>query len=105
MPMDFLPIQRASTNKVDTSINLANDGGSKSNTGYMNQRGRREEAPEIQEKGDEVQFSHSAHEEFDEEQEFNRSLTAYVNRILGFILNLFGFKKKKVQNPFEQGIK
>lgn len=103
--MDFLPIQRASTNKVDTSINLANDGGSKSNTGYMNQRGHKEEAPEIQEKGDEVQFSHGTHhEEFDEEEEFNKSLSAYLIRVKDFILKLFGIKKKKIKNPFEQRI-
>ena len=103
--MDFLPIQRTSTNKVDTSINLANDGGSKSNTGYMNQRGYNEEGPEIQEKGDEVQFSRSAHEDIDEEQEFNRSLTAYLIRIKDFILKLFGFKKKKIYNIYEKEIK
>ncbi|OGI01370.1 MAG: hypothetical protein A2Y25_02635 [Candidatus Melainabacteria bacterium GWF2_37_15] len=101
--MDLLPIKPASTNKVDSAINLANDGGSKSNTGYFSNRGQGEEKPP--EKLDEVTFSHAAHpeaESIDEEKKLMQTIQSYFNKAKDFILKLFGIKKKKIYNIYEK---
>lgn len=102
--MDMLPVNPASTNKVDTGINLANDGGSKSNTGYYSQRESEEHKPE--EKLDEVSFSHKnkTEEIEEEEQELN-----FFEKILKFfadlkdsVLKLLGLKKQEIPNIYEK---
>ena len=101
--MDLLPIKPASTNKVDSAINLANDGGSKSNTGYFSNRGQGEEkAPE---KLDEVTFSHPHQTEDEtviEEKKLMQTIQSYITKAKDFILKLFGIKKKKIYNIYEK---
>ena len=102
--MDFLPIKPTSTNKVDASINLANDGGSKSNTGYFSQRGTEEKTPES---FDAVTFSNSSssnlNNELDEVKlDFWDTIKKYWTKIIDFIMKLLGFKKKKIYNIYEK---
>ncbi len=105
--MDFLPIPPSSTNKVNASINLANDGGSKSNTGYFNKRNQDKEAL----KGgdvDEVNLSSSNSSKTPEEgmeNEFSTffdSIREFFAKIKNFILKIFGLNKPKVENIFKE---
>ncbi len=99
--MDFLPVQR-STNKVDTSINLANDGGSKSNTGYFSNRGNGEE--KTQENIDEVKFSKHSTEEDEVINDNNlvEKISDFFKKLKEFILKVLGIKKKKIYNIYEK---
>ena len=99
--MDLLPIKPASTNKVDTSINLANDGCSKSNTGYFINRGQ-EEKP--QENFDEVKFSnlHSKTDEPSVESDLIPRITKLLNKIKDTLFKFLRFKKKELYNIFEK---
>jgi len=102
--MDFLPVQRTTTNKVDTAINLANDGGSKSNTGYFSSRGGSNEEKPTESSGDEVNFSknHVDEEELEEELNFAEKIIGNLTKLKEFILKIFGQKKQKVYNIYEQ---
>ena len=98
--MDFLPIKQTSTNKVNSAINLANDGGSKSNTGYFNQGGAEENPSD---NGDEVTFSHSNSSE-EEQVDFSKTdllkiIKIFLNKIKKIILSLF--KNKKENNIYK----
>lgn len=108
--MEFRPIQPTSTNKVNASINLANDGGSKSNTGYFSQRGAKEPPPQ-EEKLDEVTLSKSSKsknvdeiDEIDEKVEgfsFFGVIEQLFNRIKEFWANLFKKNEPEIENIFE----
>lgn len=103
--MDLLPVNPTTTNKVDTSINLANDGGSKSNTGYFSKRDSEEKAPENIDV-DVVKFSKSSSSdkviEDEEVPTFFELLKKYINSIKDFILKALGLKRKKIYNIFEK---
>lgn len=105
--MDFLPIKPSSTNKVNTAINLANDGGSKSNTGYFNKRGGSTNAETNEETTtDEVNLSASSSAEQDEEIEievltFFEKFKNLLIFIKDFVLKIFGYKKIKVKNIYK----
>jgi|GEM_PF-6142697 len=104
--MDLLPVPPASTNKVNSAINLANDGGSKSNTGYFNKKGAREEAPE-EKAVDEVKLSTSNSSENKEDLDseltkFFNALKANLKKLKDFIFRIFGFDRPKVKNIFKE---
>lgn len=94
--MDLLPIPPRSTNKVDTAISLANDGGSKSNTGYFNSAGHGEKKESGQ--VDEVNFSNSSATNENEDADFIQKIKNYLNKIKEFILRLLGSNNKKEIN-------
>ena len=105
--MDFLPIQPTSTNKVNSAINLANDGGSKSNSGYFSNRGEKEntEEPII----DEVILStlptSSENEEVDlniKVKNFFELIKDFLKKTKEFILKLLGFNKIKIENIYKE---
>ena len=104
--MDFLPIPKSSTNKVNTAINLANDGGSKSNTGYMNQRNGEQEP--IEESVDEVTLSASKSKEVEEKtpesdfKKFFNKIQAFFRKINDFYRNLFAGNKIDIENIYEE---
>lgn len=105
--MEFRPIQPASTNKVNASINLANDGGSKSNTGYFSQRGAKE-PPQQEEKLDEVTLSKSSKsknvDEIDEiDESFNLLgwIEQFFKKIKDILANLFKKDEPEIENIFE----
>jgi hypothetical protein len=101
--MDLLPIQPTSSNKVNSAINLANDGGSKSQTGYFKSSGKQkeEEKPHL----DEVNFSNlmSDDEKGNEAKEniIVVLLKNIYNKIKNFIKNLFK-PKGLTKNIFAQ---
>ncbi len=103
--MDFLPIKPSSTNKVNSALNLSNDGGSKSNTGYFSQRGQEEASLE---KVDELSLSTSVSEENEEVeietelQKFFSSVRNLMKKIKEFILELLGFDKPKIENIYKE---
>jgi len=107
--MDFLPIQSTSTNKVNSMINLANDGGSKSNTGYFSNRGAKE-TPE--ETVDEVTLSTSSASSDPletEEAKLNMEIKKFFKLIKDslkktkeFIFKLLGFNKIKIKNIYKE---
>lgn len=102
--MDILPIKPASTNKVDATINLANDGASKSNTGYFSNRDHEEHHTE---NVDEVRITHSRHNEneaIDEEKKLLGIIQTFLNKIKNFILKILGLKKEKIPNIYEKSI-
>jgi len=108
--MEFRPIQPASTNKVNASINLANDGGSKSNTGYFSQRGAKEPPPQ-EEKLDEVTLSKSSKsKDVDETDEIGEKAESFsllgwtgqlFKKIKDFFANLFKKNEPEIENIFE----
>ncbi len=103
--MDFLPIPRSSTNKVNSAINLANDGGSKSNTGYFSKRGAQEGTAE--EKIDEVSLSTSSLENTEEDLDseltkFFNSIADFLKKIKDFILRLLGLNRPKIENIYKK---
>lgn len=101
--MDMLPINPVSTNRVDASINLTNDGGSKSNTGYINQRGG--EPEKTKESFDEVQLSHhhnNIEEQINQDDNLINIIKRIINKIKDFILKTLGLKKETIPNIFEK---
>ena len=93
------------TNKVDTSINLANDGGSKSNTGYF-QSGKKPKG-ENEEKFDELDISRSSSDigqNSDEDSiDIVENIKSFTNKIKDFILSLLGLNKPKMDNIYKKG--
>jgi hypothetical protein len=103
--MDFLPIQPGSTNKVNTTINLSNDGGSKSNTGYFSQRGAKE-APAPEQKLDEVKLSTTSTSS-EEIEVVEVNISGFIKKILkaitDFLTKLFSKKNEEleIENIYE----
>ncbi len=105
--MDFLPIKPSSTNKVNTAINLANDGGSKSNTGYISKRGGKKEKEEKGASVDELSLSTAAAEP-EENEDTEQEVTGFLNliknffkNIKNFFLKLFGLNRPRLENIYE----
>jgi len=106
--MDLLPIPPPSTNKVNQTINLANDGGSKSNTGYFRKRASKEEHEEEKGKGDELNLSSAVHSEEQEEdidsqvKKIFEKFKDFLKKIKEFNIKLFGLNKPKIENIYKQ---